>query len=75
MGHSTFGHTRGLREATNTEPYQETPPLKSVTDRMDIATAYEQVGPLPGGDSLCGTTHKTVKRVLPPRPASPRMRR
>ena len=31
---------------------------------MDIVTAYEQVGTYRGAADLCGTTHKTVKRVI-----------
>ncbi|MGH9891040.1 MAG: IS21 family transposase, partial [bacterium] len=31
---------------------------------MDIVSAYEQVGSLRGAAALCGTTHKTVKRVM-----------
>ena len=49
---------------------------------MDIVAAYEQVGTFRGAAALCGTTHKTVKRVVlaasagepvdrPRRPAGP----
>jgi transposase len=31
---------------------------------MDIVTAFEQVGTYRGAAGLCGTTHKTVKRVI-----------
>ena len=31
---------------------------------MDIVNAYETVGTYRGAAALCGTTHKTVKRVL-----------
>ena len=31
---------------------------------MDIVTAFEQVGTYRGTAVLCGTTHKTVKRVI-----------
>jgi len=31
---------------------------------MDIVSAFEQVGTLRGAASLCGTTHKTVGRVM-----------
>ena len=31
---------------------------------MDIVAAYEQVGTYRGAAGLCGTTHKTVKRVI-----------
>ncbi len=50
---------------------------------MDIVAAYEQVGTYRGAADLCGTTHKTVKRVIerraageafeaPRRPAKPK---
>jgi len=35
-----------------------TGPMKSERERMDIVSAYEQVG-TSGGAELCGTTHKT----------------
>lgn len=38
--------------------------MKSEKDRMDIVSAYEQVGSFRGAAELCGTTHKTVKRVI-----------
>ena len=31
---------------------------------MDIVAAYEQMGTYRGAAALCGTTHKTVKRVI-----------
>ena len=31
---------------------------------MDIISAYQQVGSFRGAAELCGTTHKTVKRVV-----------
>ncbi|WP_299521189.1 hypothetical protein [uncultured Serinicoccus sp.] len=31
---------------------------------MDIITAYENVGTYRGAADICGTTHKTVKRVV-----------
>jgi len=31
---------------------------------MDIISAYQQVGSYRGAAHLCGTTHKTVKRVV-----------
>ncbi len=41
---------------------------------MDIITAYQLVGTYRGAAEICGTTHKTVKRVIErlpgPRPAS-----
>src|SRR5258705_10130266 len=39
-------------------------PLKSARDRMDIISAYQQVGSYRAAAELCGTTHKTVKRVV-----------
>jgi len=54
--------------------------LKSARERMNIISAYRQVGTYRGAADLCGTTHKTVKRVVeraegggsPPRAARPR---
>lgn len=47
---------------------------------MDIVTAFEQVGTYRGAAALCGTTHRTVKRVVeasragePLEPRRPRM--
>ena len=31
---------------------------------MEIVNAYEVVGTYRGGAALCGTTHKTVKRIM-----------
>jgi propanediol dehydratase small subunit len=36
---------------------------------MDIVAAFEQVGTYRGAAALCGTTHKTVKRVIEARAA------
>jgi transposase len=38
--------------------------LKSAKDRMDIISAYQQVGSYRAAADLCGTTPKTVKRVV-----------
>ena len=38
--------------------------LKSARERMDIISAYRQVGTFRGAAELCGTTHKTVKLVV-----------
>ncbi len=38
--------------------------MKSVRDEMEIVNAYELVGTYRGAAALCGTTAKTVKRVL-----------
>lgn len=37
-------------------------PLKSAKDRMDIISAYQQLGSYRGAADVCSTTHKTVKR-------------
>ena len=31
---------------------------------MDIVAAYQQVGTYRGAAAMCGTTHKTVKRII-----------
>ena len=31
---------------------------------MDIISAYREVGTYRGAAAICGTTHKTVKRVI-----------
>ncbi len=47
----------------------------SARERMNIISAYQQVGTYRGAAVICGTTHKTVKRVIDreeagePRPA------
>ena len=38
--------------------------MKSLRDEMEIVNAYELVGTYRGAAALCGTTAKTVKRVL-----------
>lgn len=38
--------------------------MKSVRDQVDIVNAYNTVGTYRGAAELCGTTHKTVKRVV-----------
>ncbi|WP_201407638.1 helix-turn-helix domain-containing protein, partial [Mycobacterium paraintracellulare] len=38
--------------------------MKSARERMNIISAYQQVGSYRGAAELCGTTHKTVKRVM-----------
>jgi hypothetical protein len=53
--------------------------VKSLRERMDIVNAYAAVGTYRGAAALCGTTHKTVKRMLERRqagqlePRAPRM--
>ena len=39
-------------------------PLKTEREAMDIMDAYQTVGSYRGAAVLCGTTHKTVKRVV-----------
>jgi hypothetical protein len=56
--------------------------MKSLRDEMEIVNAYELMGTYRGAAALCGTTAKTVKRVLERRavdqvgrrPAPPRVR-
>ena len=31
---------------------------------MDIVAAYQQVGTYRGAAAMCGTTHKTVRRII-----------
>lgn len=38
--------------------------MKSARERMDIVAAYGQVGTYRGAAEICGTTHKTVRRVI-----------
>jgi hypothetical protein len=38
--------------------------LKNMREELDIITAYENVGTYRGAAQVCGTTHKTVKRVV-----------
>jgi transposase len=38
--------------------------LKTAREKLDIITAYEETGSYRAAAELCGTTHKTVKRVV-----------
>ncbi|WP_081495032.1 IS21 family transposase [Mycolicibacterium chubuense] len=38
--------------------------MKSARDRMDIISAYQQLGSYRAAAEQCGTTHKTVRRVV-----------
>ena len=38
--------------------------MKTARDEMDIVNAYQAVGTYRGAAALCGTTHKTVRRVI-----------
>lgn len=39
-------------------------PLKSAKDRMDIISAYYELGSYRGAAEKCGTTHRTVKKAV-----------
>ena len=39
-------------------------PLKNARERMDVISAYRDVGSYRGAALICGTTHKTVKRII-----------
>ncbi|MBU1802434.1 MAG: IS21 family transposase [Actinobacteria bacterium] len=38
--------------------------MKSARERMDVISAYRDVGTYRGAAAICGTTHKTVKRII-----------
>jgi transposase len=38
--------------------------LKNTREQMDVLAAYREVGSYRGAAELCGTTHKTVKRIV-----------
>ncbi len=38
--------------------------MKNARERMDVVAAYRDVGSYRGAAAICGTTHKTVKRVI-----------
>lgn len=38
--------------------------MKNARERMDIVSAYREVGSSRGAAAMCGTTHKTVQRVI-----------
>jgi hypothetical protein len=38
--------------------------LKNARERMDVIAAYRDVGSYRGAAVICGTTHKTVKRII-----------
>jgi transposase len=38
--------------------------LKNARERMDVISAYRVVGTYRGAAAICGTTHKTVKRII-----------
>lgn len=38
--------------------------MKNARERMDVILAYRDVGSYRGAAEICGTTHKTVKRII-----------
>ena len=38
--------------------------MKTVRERMDIISAYREVGSYRGAAEICATTHRTVKRAV-----------
>ena len=50
-------------------------PLKNARERMDVIAAYRDVGSYRGAAAICGTTHKTVRRVIEARAAARRWMR
>ena len=38
--------------------------MKNARERMDVLAAYREVGTYRGAAVICGTTHKTVKRIV-----------
>ena len=55
--------------------------MKSARERMDIVNAYAELGSYRAAAALCGTTHKTVRRIVarqragtPPEPRASRSR-
>jgi hypothetical protein len=38
--------------------------VKTARQRLDILSAYEELGSYRAAAAVCGTTHKTVRRVL-----------
>ena len=38
--------------------------MKSARERMDVIVAYREVGTFRGAAAMCGTTHKTVRRIV-----------
>jgi hypothetical protein len=44
--------------------------LKNARERMDVIAAYRDVGSYRGAAAICGTTHKTVRRIVEQHEAS-----
>ena len=38
--------------------------MKSERERMDVKAAFREVGTYRGAAAMCGTTHKTVRRII-----------
>ena len=38
--------------------------MKNARERMDVIAAYRDVGSYRGAAQICGTTHKTVRRII-----------
>ncbi|MGH3599106.1 MAG: IS21 family transposase [Pseudonocardiaceae bacterium] len=38
--------------------------MKNARERMDVIAAYRDVGTFRGAAAICGTTHKTVRRII-----------
>lgn len=38
--------------------------MKNAKERMDVISAYRDVGTFRGAAEICGTTHKTVRRII-----------
>jgi transposase len=45
--------------------------VKTARDQLDILTAYQELGSFRAAAALCGTTHRTVRRVLERRDGPP----
>lgn len=45
--------------------------MKSARERLDILSAFQELGSYRAAAELCGTTHKTVRRVVERRQAGP----
>lgn len=38
--------------------------MKNARERMDVLAAYREVGSYRGAAEICGTPHKTVRRIV-----------
>jgi hypothetical protein len=66
-GKALRGDGGGANQLTNTT---QGTPLKNARERMDVIAAYRDVGSYRGAAAICGTTHKTVKRIVEQHEAS-----